>query len=69
MVSYAELNSGSITLNGRRVPTAPFPVSRGPEIALTLKGLDHERAVFIILAGCPRLLPGLILRSMLPQRK
>ena len=38
MVSYAELNSGSITLNGRRVPTAPLSSIPGArEIALTLK--------------------------------
>ncbi len=38
MVSYAELNSGAITLNGRQVPTAPLSSIPGArEIALTLK--------------------------------
>lgn len=38
MVSYAELNSGTITLNGRQVPTAPLSSIPGArEIALTLK--------------------------------
>lgn len=37
-VSYAELRSGSITVNGRRVPTAPLSsLSRAREIACRLK--------------------------------
>lgn len=71
MVSYAELNSGSITLNGRRVPTAPLSSIPGArEIALTLKDWIMSGRFLLSRPAAPLPSAGAnITVKPLPQRK